>query len=178
MTKTLIVVLLALIAERPSFAQGPLCCAGDLVDVGRAFAAGRLNPFTGVNGAETRISLDALAGVEWVLRAWDFNEPASLEPPVTLSYENARFSGSGGCNRYFAGVTAGNMPGEISVSAPASTRMACGEAADRAEGRFLAQLGAAEKFAFVVGQLGVTYRKNDGSLGTMLFSGRAPQTSR
>jgi heat shock protein HslJ len=158
--------------------QDAACCPGELVDLGWTLNAGRLSPFTVVSASNARLSLDTLVGGEWVLRAWDFNEPASPEHPATLSYESARFSGSGGCNRYFAGVTAGNMPGDISVSPVGSTRMACGEASDRAEGRFLAQLGAAQKFGFMLGQLAVTYKKSDGSFGTMLFDGQARQAPR
>jgi hypothetical protein len=52
--------------------------------------------------------------------------------------------------------------------------MACPEPQFSVETRFLKQLGSATKFSFVLGRLAITYQREDGAPGTMLFDGRAP----
>jgi hypothetical protein len=42
------------------------------------------------------------------------------------------------------------------------------------ETRFLKQIGGARKFSFLLGRLTITYEREGGALGTMLFDGRAP----
>ena len=86
------------------------CCPGDLVDWQWTLGEGRLNALDAVRTG--RLSPATLAGTVWVLRAWDITVPAALEPVVTLSYDAGRFTGTSGCNRYFAGVEGGAMPGE------------------------------------------------------------------
>jgi hypothetical protein len=81
------------------------------------------------------------------LRAWDISKPAESEPVVTLSYDAGRFTGTGGCNRYFAVVEGGAMAGEVKVGPLAGTRMACPEPRSSVEARFLEQLGGARTFA-------------------------------
>ena len=143
------------------------CCPGDLVDWQWTLGEGRLNALDAVRTG--RLSPATLAGTVWVLRAWDVTVPAALEPVVTLSYNAGRFTGTSGCNRYFAGVEGGAMPGEVKVGPLAGTRMACSERQSSVEARFLEQLGGARTFGFMVGRLAISYTRGDGSRGTMLF---------
>jgi heat shock protein HslJ len=150
-----------------------MCCPGELADLGWTLAAGKLSlaataPVTG------RLSLDTLAGTEWVLRAWDLAEPAPAEPEVTLAYQNDRIAGTSGCNRYTAAATAGDSAGELAIGPAAGTRMACPEPASAVETRFLKQIRGARKFGFRLGRLAVGYEKDGGAYGTMLFEGRTP----
>ena len=108
------------------------------------------------------LSLDALAGTEWVLRGWGFNDPAPSEPEVTLTYQDGRFAGTSGCNSYFGSATAGEMPGDLAVGPTGGTRMACPEPQSAVEARFLTQLGGAKKFGFLLGQLAVSYQTEGG----------------
>ncbi|MDH4067071.1 MAG: META domain-containing protein, partial [Acidobacteriota bacterium] len=120
-----------------------------------------------------RLSIETIAGAEWVLRAWDLDEPAPAAPEVTLMVDGDRLSGSSGCNRYNATVKAGEAPGELSIGPMMSTRMACPEPEMAVETRFGRQMGAVRKMQFVVGRLVLTFEKN-GSFGAMAFERRAP----
>jgi heat shock protein HslJ len=117
-----------------------------------------------------RLSPDALAGTEWVLRRWAWQEPAPGEPAVTLRFADGRFAGSAGCNSYTAPVQAGKQPGDISVGPAAATRKTCPEPTMGIESRFLSALGAVEQFSFRDGRLVLTYRPENKGL---LFE-RAP----
>jgi len=156
----------------------PMCWPGELADLAWTFAGSHLAPVA-ASGPTSRLSLDTLAGTEWVLRAWSFDEPAPTEPEITLTYRDGRFAGRSGCNRYTAPAKAGDLPGNLSVGPVASTRMACPENESAVEARFLRQLGTAKKFGFTLGRLGITYEAEDGGLGTMLFDGRTlPPTAK
>ena len=143
------------------------CCPGELITRGWELRPEGLIELA-VPGKPDRLSMEAIAGTEWVLRAWDIDEPALEEPEVTLLFQDGRFSGRSGCNRYFAAVKPGEMPGDLYVGPAGSTRMACPEPAMKVETRFLEQLGQVEKFGFMVGQLMLSYQKEN-SRGVMLF---------
>ena len=96
------------------------------------------------------------------------------QPVVSLAYDAGRFTGSSGCNRYFAAVEGGAMPGEVKVGPLAGTRMACPDPPSSVEARFLEQLGGARTFGFMVGRLAIGYTRGDGSSGTMLFDASTP----
>jgi heat shock protein HslJ len=143
------------------------CCPGDLVDWQWTLGEGRLSALGAVRTG--RLSLATLAGTVWILRAWDIAVPAESEPVVTLSYDAGRFTGTGGCSRYFAVAEGGAMPGEVKVGPLAATRMACPEPQSSIEARFLEQLGRARTFGFMSGRLTISHARADGSRGTMLF---------
>jgi heat shock protein HslJ len=148
------------------------CCPGELVDWQWTLNAGKLTSPGPVSTG--RLSLAALAGTEWVLRAWDINEPAAVEPVVTLAYDTGRFAGTSGCNRYTGGVKEGTAPGELSVGLLAGTRMACPDAQASVESRFIEQLSGARTFGFMLGRLAISYSRTNGSRGTMLFDLKTP----
>jgi heat shock protein HslJ len=110
--------------------------------------------------------LEMIGGTEWVLRAWKNGEPAPRSPAVTLEFENGKFVGRSGCNRYSSAVTATNA--SLQVGPTISTRMACVEPAMTIENRFLKQLEAVTKFELSAGQLALTYELN-GVVHVMLF---------
>jgi heat shock protein HslJ len=100
------------------------------------------------------------------------DEPAPTEPQVTLAYQDGRLAGTSGCNRYTAAAKPGASPGDLTVGPAAGTRMACPEPQSAVEARFLKQLGGAKKFGFHLGRLALSYEKDGGAYGTMLFEGR------
>jgi len=153
-----------------------MCCPGELATL--SFAPGKEGLAKVRDEATGRLTLDVLGSGEWVLRSWTFWEPAPAEPEVTLSYADGRLAGAGGCNRYFAGVTArdGDMPGDITVGPAGSTQMACPDPLMQVEDRFLKQLGGVNKFGFMAGQLMLGYQL-DGTYGVMLFDRRAPDAA-
>lgn len=150
------------------------CCPGELATVGFTLAVSGLQPFE-PGTPPGRLSLDTLGGAEWVLHFWAWDEEAPGEPEVTLQYEEGRFAGSSGCNRYFASVTeTGEAPGEIEVGPVAGTRMACPDPAGAVEMRFLRQLEGARTMGFQEGRLRLVYEK-DGAVDAMLFDRREPE---
>ena len=95
---------------------------------------------------------------------------------MTLSYDAGRFTGTGGCNRYFAVVEGGALPGAVKMGPLAGTRMACPEPQPSVEARFLEQLSGARTFGFMLGRLAISYMRGDASRGTMLFdAGTSPK---
>lgn len=112
--------------------------------------------------------LETIAGIEWVLRSWKSDEPAPPSPAVTLKYENGKFVGRSGCNRYSGSVIAGSAPGSIKVGPIVSTRMACPQPAMSIEDRFLKQLQAVTRFELSPDRLSLTYELKR-EVETMVF---------
>jgi heat shock protein HslJ len=149
------------------------CCPGDVVTRSWELQAGGLKE--GVPVKTGRLSIDALAGTEWVLRSWGRDEPAPASPEVTAKFDGLRLAGSAGCNNYFAQLAAGDAPGDLEVGSPGATRKMCPEAEMAVETRFLEQLAGVTQIRFVAGQLALPYTKQDKSNGVMLFDRRAAQ---
>jgi heat shock protein HslJ len=147
------------------------CCPGDLVTRNWELADAALKE--GAPAKTGRLSLDVLAGTEWVLKAWAWEEAAPAVPEVTLKLDGGRLAGSAGCNGYFAPVKAGGSPGDMRVGPAGSTRKMCSEAEMAVEHRFLTQLAGVTHLRFVAGQLALSYTNQDKSFGAMLFDRRA-----
>jgi heat shock protein HslJ len=151
-------------------AHDALCCPGELATVAWELRGGKLQSVpTGVTPA--RLSLAVLAGAEWVLRDWAWNEPVPAGIEITLEADGDRLAGRGGCNRWFASAHAGDTPGDVAIGEAGATRMACPDPQMAAETRFLARLGAVRKYSFVDGQLALGWSEGD-TMGTMLFERR------
>ena len=149
------------------------CCPGDLVTRTWALSGAVLKEAAPVKTG--RLSLDTLAGTEWVLKSWAWDEPGPAAPEVTLKLDGTRFVGSAGCNNYFAPVEAGDSPGGIKVGPAGSTRKMCPDPAMSAETRFLQQLNGVAQLRFVGGRLALPYTKPDQTFGVMLFERRTAQ---
>ena len=145
------------------------CCPGDLVTRSWELKAGSLEE--GAPARSGRLSVEALAGTEWVLRAWAWDEPAPAKPEVTLKLDGNRLVGGAGCNNYFATVKGGDAPGDLRVGPAGATRKMCPETEMAVETRFLQQLGGVRQMRFVAGQLGLSYQKGQ-AFGVMLFERR------
>jgi len=151
--------------------QDAMCCPGELATVGWEFRGGRLQPVeTGVKPG--RLSLATLAGAEWVLRSWAWNEPVPEGIEITFEVSGNRVAGRAACNRYFASATAGEAPGDLTFGEAGATKMACPEPQMAAESRFLARLATVRKYSFVAGQLAMGWNEGD-KTGTMLFERKA-----
>ena len=122
----------------------------------------------------TKFTLTTIGETEWVLKAWNFDEPAPINPEVTLIYRDGQFVGKSGCNRFFVSVKDREMAGDISVGLGGSTKMACPDSAMAVEDRFLDLLSRAKKFGFMDNRLALSYEKN-GVGKVMLFESRKTQ---
>ena len=128
-----------------------MCCPSDLVT--RTFVLKDTTLDEPEPATHTgRLTAAAAGQTEWVLRRSTSAEPAPSEPRVTLRYHDGQIDGSTGCNRYTARVSGGDQPGAVTVSPPASTKMACTDDGMAVETRFLRLLHGVASFTFVAGQ--------------------------
>jgi heat shock protein HslJ len=127
------------------------CCPSQLASRNWTLAGDRLTE------QESRIdgvlSLSVLEGTEWVLTRLpqDHHLPEGAE--VTVGFAEGRIAGDSGCNRFSAGLTGGEIPGEVKIGPAMGTRMACPEDQMNLEAEFLDLLGHVNQFSFVAGQL-------------------------
>jgi heat shock protein HslJ len=118
-----------------------------------AFALGlpACGPGTGPEKAGAA-SIADLAGAEWTLVGLDGAPlPAGTDAP-TARFEAGAVAGFGGCNRY-RGAVRETSPGALEIGPLAGTRMACAPPAMDLEGRFLAALAEATRYALADGRL-------------------------
>lgn len=149
----------------------PACCPGEVATIGWAIEPGGGLKQVVTEEKPSRLTLETIAATEWVLRQWGRNEPAAAEPEITFRYLDGQITGSGGCNRYFAKASEGNMAGDVSIGPIGSTRMSCDEQTMEQENRFFEQLGTVKKFGFMLGKLTLTFQR-EGSQDVMLFGER------
>lgn len=147
------------------------CCPGDLVTRTWDLSGAALKEAALVKTG--RLSLDTLAGSEWVLTWWAWDEAVPATSEVTLTLDGSRLVGTAGCNNYFAPVKSGDAPGDVSLGPAGTTRKMCPGPVMAVETRFLRQLNGVTQVRFVAGQLALTYAKADRTFGVMLFDRRA-----
>jgi heat shock protein HslJ len=151
-----------------------MCCPGEVTTREWTLEpGGKLNRYT-VTAKPARLTLETIGNTEWILRSWDSKQPAPTRPAVTLIFKDGRFTGSSGCNNYFAPVKEGKIPGDVEVGAAGTTRKSCPASEMSVERRFLEQLVRVRKFGFLVTQLALSWEK-DGVWKTMLFDKRQPR---
>lgn len=154
--------------------QDPMCCPGEVTTREWIFEpGGKLNPVV-VAAKPGRLTLETIGNTEWVLRSWDLKESAPKQPTVTLIFRDGRFTGSSGCNNYFAPAKEGNIAGDVEVGPAGTTRKSCPDKEMAVERRFLDQMGRVKKFSFLMTQLALSWEKQ-GVWKTMLFDKRQPQ---
>jgi heat shock protein HslJ len=145
-----------------------MCCPGELTTLAWELKGGRLHAVP--TGAKTeRLSLAAIAGTDWLLRSWAWDDPVADSIDITLAVSGDQVAGHAACNRYFATATAGAQPGDVSFGAAGSSRMACPEPQMGAGARFLARLATVRRYSFMGGQLALSWTEGD-KVGTMLFA--------
>jgi heat shock protein HslJ len=150
------------------------CCPGEVTTLGWTLEpGGKLKPFITTVGS-SRLRLETLGKTEWVLRSWDLKESPLKQPVVTLVFRDGRFTGSSGCNHYFAPAKEGSIPGDVKVGVAGTTRKSCPGNEMAVERRFLDQLVRVKKFGFLTTRLALSWEK-DGVWKTMLFDKRQPQ---
>ena len=151
-----------------------MCCPGEVTTRGWTLEpGGKLNRFIVIAKPE-RLTIGTIGNTEWVLRSWDLKAPAPKQPAVILIFKDGRFTGSSGCNNYFAPVKEGNIPGDVEVGPAGTTRKSCPDNEMSVERRFLDQLARVKKFSFLVTQLALSWEK-EGVWKTMLFAKRQPR---
>ncbi len=155
--------------------QGPddaACCPSQLATRSWALSdAGLTEEPARITG---KLSPKTLTGPTWVLTRLTRDDAVPEQPEINLAFTDERVSGKGGCNRYFAGVTTGKLPGELNIGQSGSTRMACPAEVMDLEARYLDALSRVTNYGFLVGQLALTWQKDD-TRYTMLFKPQAAE---
>lgn len=147
-------------------AGDPACCPGEVAAQEFALQEGLLVE-TGTTALH-RLSPADLAGREWRLRQIDGQPPPRGDGVVTLTVAGDEVGGRGGCNQYRGTLTAGAEAGRIEVGRLASTRRACPEPWMSFEQRYLAALGRAVRFDFMLGRLVIGYGDGE-TVGSLVF---------
>jgi len=147
--------------------RDPSCCPGELATRLWQYSDGELTEID--SAVETaRMSIDAIGERQWQLTHWRYQEPVEESTTITLAYEEGKLIGNSSCNNYFASVSNGALPGDIKVSAPGATRMACRNPdSAAAEQRFLSLLPTVWQFSWMAGELVLSY--GEGSETGVLF---------
>jgi len=118
---------------------------------------------------EGQLTLADIDEKEWQLVQFDRNGPLPESVQVTLQIDGDRLAGRGPCNRYFAGVEAGNSPGEIKIGQSGATRMACPDPLMPLEQKYLKLLAGVNRYGFMMGKLALSWQ-SESKHGTMLFT--------
>jgi len=150
--------------------EDPKCCPGQKYRRTYALAGDTLNEVSATDLG--RLSITDLAGVDWVLIEFDWNDPVPADIDITLRFEGDRIGGKSACNQYGGSVIAGRLPGAMTVELPMiSTMMACPPPTDEFEQRYLEKLQGVTQFSFLSGNLTLTWRTYE-HYGTMIFAPR------
>jgi len=147
-------------------ASDAMCCPSELATRTFVMSGTALHeqPVTGTS----KLTPDAMAGTEWVLRSFGAGDDAPALPKITLTYEGGSITGTSACNRYNIPVTAGTQPGSISVGLGIVSNMACIPDAQKLEDKYLKLLRNVTRFTFAAGQLVLSYEV-DGKSGDLRF---------
>jgi heat shock protein HslJ len=148
--------------------EDPKCCPGQKYRRTYALAGDTLNEVSATDLG--RLSIADLAGAEWVLVEFNWDDPVPADIDITLRFEGDRIGGKSACNQYGGSIIAGRLPGAMTVELPMiSTMMACPPPTGDFEQRYLEKLQGVTQFSFLSGNLTLTWR-NDESYGTMIFT--------
>lgn len=114
-----------------------------------------------------RLAISMLSANEWTLIQLDGQPlPADVDPPL-IHFADDTLRGFAGCNRFTAPVKE-TKPGELDIGAAGAEKKACPPPQMELEQKFLAQLGAVNRYHYVAGQLALTWQDGD-RVGTLLF---------
>lgn len=104
----------------------------------------------------------ALREPTWRLAEFAPGVPAPDAPPITLTFEEGRIAGSGGCNLYFGGVTF-PAPGAIRMGAIGATKRGCPDPIMSAEQRYFDALRRATRYTLEEGRLTLSWEATEGA---------------
>jgi heat shock protein HslJ len=151
--------------------QEPACCPTQIISGVYGLEDGTLAELS--REELGTLSLEQLEEATWRLQRFARDEPVPDGISITAVFAGDRISGSAGCNRYFATVSA-PTPYELGIVSAGTTRMACPPPQAAAEDRYLQALTHATQYSFVLGKLGISYRLDDNH-GTLMFERMATE---
>jgi len=117
---------------------------------------------------EGKVSVEDLEGKRWLLKSFGDTE-VSAGQEITIEVKNGQVIGSGGCNRYFAGVSDVQESGRaIKIGPVGSMRKACPAPVMAVEQKYLEALRHVTAFSIAGRQLVLTWNNGD-SHGVLRF---------
>ena len=122
------------------------------------------------------LALTTQSGVEWIFRGFDPKQTTPKLTEITLVFEKDRIRGSAGCNRYLGYAATTKVPGEMTLKASKTSNSECGVKVMSDEDRYLEALRRVARYGYYLGDLTLSWRKEDGSLGVMRFAPRKTPT--
>ena len=148
--------------------KDPACCPSELVT--RTWMLERVGLVeSGTRKRTGVLKLATVEGVEWLLRPGSLPSPPGA-PVVSLRFDRERISGDAGCNRYAGSAAPAGLPGELTLKAVKATNRECPAAVMNQEQQFLQALRRTVRYGFYLGDLALTWQKEDGSLGLLRFA--------
>jgi len=152
------------------------CCPRDLAT--RTWSVGPTGLTETAQVVAGRLSLATLAETRWWVTRLAFREPVPRAPRLTLSIQgDGGIAGFAGCNTY-QGHFKETDSGNLHAGPLATTRKLCPAAVMQLEATYLERLGAVHRFGFLMGQLTLHWRTEDGGEGSLMFEPAAAEPSR
>lgn len=102
-----------------------------------------------------------MMGPPWKLESFDVDDLVPAGVQITLEVSVGKLSGNGGCNRYMGSIDNGAALGQLVIGPLASTEMACAQAVNEAQARYLSALQHARTFTLQDGKLLIGYMSGD-----------------
>jgi heat shock protein HslJ len=145
--------------------QDAACCPTQVARKTFAMEGGALKQLSSeVRGV---LALSMLSANEWTLIEIDGQPlPKDVDTPL-IHFAGDKLRGFAGCNRFTAPVTE-SKPGEIDIGTAGAEKKACPPPQMELEQKFLAQLGAVNRYTYVAGQLALGWQDGERS-GVLLF---------
>ena len=166
-------VVLDIIVHGPGDAD---CCGSYKARRTYALREGRLAEIAREGETPEKVSGADLDGVTWTLVELNYDQPALADAEVTVTFQEGRVSGSGGCNNYNASAALGDVyPFVVTFGPVAATKKMCEEPISNQEAAYFAALPTVGSWGYVYGRLAFFYVDEHGEGGRLLFA--APELS-
>ena len=149
------------------------CCPSYKTRRTYTLESGRLVDTSPADQELVRISADDLNGTSWSLLELNDQQPVLADSQVTISFQDYRISGSGGCNDYNSGFSLSeDNPFVMTMEPVVSTRKACPDPLLNQEDTYFKVLESVSLWGYDHGKLALAYVDDRGEYSRLLF---APQ---
>ena len=149
----------------------PACCSTHQARKTYALQEGKLVETTPQGADLVKVSAADLDGTGWTLLELKDGQPALADAAVSISFEDGKISGSGGCNSYTGSFSLDEINPFIMTTGPvAATRQACSDPVGAQETAYFTALEKVSQWAYMFGQLALYYQDDSGEPGRLLFA--------
>jgi heat shock protein HslJ len=138
---------------------------------------GRLVEVPGETQELVKISADDLNGTSWTLLELGAGNPVLPDSEMTISFQDGKLSGSGGCNSFNSSFSLGEPnPFIMTIDPIAATKKACPDPILNQESDYFTALKNVSLWGYKYGQLVLAYSVDeDGGPKWLLFAPRVSQ---